>query len=472
MSRVSDNSSVREQFFEDDKPQIWWLIAVTLPVIVATGVLSIAKMEQVKKLNPPVSSAPITSVNALGRLEPQGKVFKLSAPVGVQGTSRVEQVFVKEGEQVKKNQIIAILDNFSSSQAAMEEAKAKVQETRANLANVKAGSPREIEAQRAVIARLEAQLRGELDAQQATINRLQAELGGEKTVLQATINRIQAQVQGQRDAFQATVSRIRAEQRNAEVDAQRYQMLYKEGAISQQERDRRQLGAETSTQQLVEAQANQKQTVATLRQQLAEARANQVKTIGTLQQQLVEARVNRNKILATLQRQIDEERAKFNRLKDIRPIDLLVAQAQVSNAIAALKKAQAQLNLSYIKAPISGEIIKLHTKAGESINTNGIAEIGRTDQMVVIAEVPEDSISKVRLGQRAVITSDNGAFGGGLQGTVAEIGRQIGKKDVLNTDPAADVDARVVEVKIVLTPQDSKKVTGLTYAKVVVEINL
>ncbi|KAB8332546.1 HlyD family efflux transporter periplasmic adaptor subunit [Scytonema tolypothrichoides VB-61278] len=472
MSRVSDNSSVREQFFENDKPQIWWLIAVTLPVIVATGVLSIAKMEQVKKFNTPVSSAPITSINALGRLEPQGEVFKLSAPVGVQGTSRVEQVFVKEGEQVKKNQIIAILDNFSSSQAAMEEAKAKVQEARANLANVKAGSPREIEAQRAVIARLEAQLRGELDAQQATITRLQAELGGEKTVLQATINRIQAEVQGQRDAFQATVSRIRAEQRNAEVDAQRYQMLYAEGAISQQERDRKQLGAETSTQQLVEAQANQKQTVATLRQQLAEARANQVKTIATLQQQLVEARVNRNKILATLQKQIDEERAKLNRLKEVRPIDLLVAQAQVSNAIAALKRAQAQLDLSYIKAPISGEILKIHTKAGESINTNGIAEIGRTDQMIVIAEVPEDSIGKVRLGQQAVITSDNGAFSGGLQGTVAEIGRKIGKKDVLNTDPAADVDARVVEVKIVLTPQDSKRVTGLTYAKVAVEINI
>ncbi|MGH7998750.1 MAG: HlyD family efflux transporter periplasmic adaptor subunit [Brasilonema sp.] len=472
MSRVSDKSSVREQFLENDKPQIWWLIAVTLPVIVATGVLSIAKMEQLKKFDTPVSSAPITSINAVGRLEPQGEIFKLSAPAGLQGTSRVEQVFVREGEQVKKNQIIAILDNFPSSQAAMEEAKAKVQEARANFANVKAGSPRDIQAQIAVIARLEAQLRGELDAQQAAIARLQAELGGEKTALQATINRIQAQLEGQRDVLRATVSRIRAEQRNAEVDAQRYQMLYTEGAISQQERDKRQLGAETSTQQLAEAQANQKQTVATLRQQLAEARANQLKTIATLQQQLVEARVNRNKILATLQRQIDEERAKFNRLKEVRPIDLLVAQAQVSNAIAAMKKAQAQLNLSYIKAPISGEIIKIYTKAGESMSSNGIAEIGRTNQMIIIAEVPEDSISKVRLGQQAVITSDNGAFGGELQGTVAEIGRKIGKKDVLNTDPAADVDARVVEVKIALTPQDSKRVTGLTYAKVIVEINL
>jgi HlyD family secretion protein len=77
----------------------------------------------------------------------------------------------------------------------------------------------------------------------------------------------------------------------------------------------------------------------------------------------------------------------------------------------------------------------------------------------------------VRLGQNATITSDNGAFATEFRGTVTEIGRKIGKKDVLNTDPAADVDARVIEVKIALTPEDSAKVAGLTYAKVVVEIN-
>jgi HlyD family secretion protein len=91
--------------------------------------------------------------------------------------------------------------------------------------------------------------------------------------------------------------------------------------------------------------------------------------------------------------------------------------------------------------------------------------------MFVIAEVAEDSIGKVRIGQNATITSDNGAFSGELKGTVTEIGRKIGKKDVLNTDPAADVDARVVEVKIALPSEDSQKVSGLTYAKVIVEIN-
>lgn len=473
MLRMSEQSNLREQLLGNETPKVWLFIAISLPLVVSAGLLTTVKIEQLKKLNEPVQSAPIvTSINATGRLAPKGEVIKLSAPAGVQGSSRVEQIFVREGERVNRGQVIAIMDNFSSSQADVEEAKAKLQEARANLANVKIGSPRDIEAQKAVISRLEAQLRGEKSATLATIARLDAELRGEKSALQATINRIQAEIQGQRDVLLASVARIKAEQKNAQVDAQRYEMLYQEGAISQQERDRRQLSLETSNQQVTEARANQKQVIATLRQQLAEARANQLKTAATLQQQLIEARVNRDKTLAVLQKQIDEERAKLNRLKEGRPIDVQIAQAQVSNAIASVKKAEAQKSLSYVKAPISGEILKVHTKAGETTSQEGIAEIGRTEQMIVVAEVPEDSIGKVRLGQQARITSDNGAFGEELQGTVSEIGRKIGKRDVLQTDPAADIDARVVEVKIALTPEDSKRVSALTNAKVAVEIEL
>lgn len=471
MSRVSEKPSSREQPLE--KPKVWWVISI-VPLVITAGILAQVKIEQMKKLSAPVNSAPIpSSINAVGRLEPRGEVIKLSAPTsGLQVASRVEQLMVKEGERVNKDQAIAILDNFTSNQAAVEEAQAKLEEARGNLANVKIGKPRDFEAQQAVIARLEAQMRGERDAGFATISRLEAQLRGEKIAQQATVNRIKAELNGQKDTLTATIARVNAEANNAQVDAQRYETLYLEGAISQQERDRRRLSAQTTTQQVAESQSTRTQTIATLRQQVAEARANLEKTIATLLQQLAEAKANQVKTITTLQRQIDEERAKLNKIQEVSPSDLLVAQAQVSNAIAQLRKAQAQFQLSYVKAPITGEILKIYTKAGESISPNGIAEMGRTDQMIVIAEVPEDSIGKVRKGQQATITSDNGAFSEQIQGTVFDIGRKIGKKDVLNTDPAADTDARVVEVKIALTPQYSKQVSGLTYAKVAVEIDI
>ncbi|MEO1397193.1 MAG: HlyD family secretion protein, partial [Cyanobacteria bacterium J06634_5] len=46
----------------------------------------------------------------------------------------------------------------------------------------------------------------------------------------------------------------------------------------------------------------------------------------------------------------------------------------------------------------------------------------------------------------------------------------IFKRDVLGTDPLADTDGRVVEVKIRLDPDDSQAIAGLTNIQVDVTI--
>jgi HlyD family secretion protein len=61
-------------------------------------------------------------------------------------------------------------------------------------------------------------------------------------------------------------------------------------------------------------------------------------------------------------------------------------------------------------------------------NKEGIAELGQTDQMIVVAEVYESDIRKVRLGQRVTITSEGKAFEGELRGTVSQIGLKLAKK--------------------------------------------
>jgi HlyD family secretion protein len=76
-------------------------------------------------------------------------------------------------------------------------------------------------------------------------------------------------------------------------------------------------------------------------------------------------------------------------------------------------------------------------------------------------------VPRVRLGQRAKITSR--ALDRPLTGKVVEIGRMIFKNDVLNVDPAAKTDARVVEVRIAL--DDGAAVAGLTNLTVDVVIS-
>jgi HlyD family secretion protein len=90
--------------------------------------------------------------------------------------------------------------------------------------------------------------------------------------------------------------------------------------------------------------------------------------------------------------------------------------------------------------------------------------------MMVVAEIDQNDINRVKIGQRATISS--GIFPENLQGRVYKIGSLIGKNDILDTDPAAKEDTRVVEVVILLDSPASKRVAKLTNLEVDVTIEL
>jgi HlyD family secretion protein len=257
---------------------------------------------------------------------------------------------------------------------------------------------------------------------------------GEINAQKATISRLETEQQAETTAQAATVARLEAELRNAQSEYERFQMLYQAGAESASKRDSKRL------------------------------------TVETFQQQLNEAKANLNRTKGSKQEQLKEAKATLDRIAEVRPVDVQAAQAEVNNAIASVKKAQADLDLAYVRSPRDGRILKIHTWPGEVVGNQGIAELGQTDQMYVVAEVYESDVSKVRLGQRSLITSS--AFSGELNGTVDEIGWQIRKKDVLNTDPVEDVDGRVVEVKIRLDAAATSKVAHFTNSQVKVAIEL
>jgi HlyD family secretion protein len=383
----------------------------------------------------PASIQPVVkTVTAMGRLEPKGEVAKLSAATANEG-NRVDKLLVREGDRVKAGQIIAIMDSRDRLQASLVEAQKQVQVASSRLAQVKAGAKQ-----------------GEIGARQATVSRLQVELEGNRNTLQATINRLQAELQGQQQSLQATVARVAAEKRNAQADVQRYETLYKQGAISSQEVDKRRLSAETTNQQLIESQATQRRTIATIQQQLIENQANRDKTIATLQQQIVEAK------------------ATLNQTVEVRPTDIANSQAEIESAQATVEKIKAQLQQAYIRAPKAGQILKINTRAGETVSNDGIVDLGQTDQMYAVAEVYQSDINKVRSGQRVRVTGDS--LSGELQGTVDWVGMQVQRQNVINTDPSENIDAKIVEVHVELNEASSKKAANLTNLQVKVVIEL
>ncbi|MGL5079246.1 MAG: HlyD family efflux transporter periplasmic adaptor subunit [Waterburya sp.] len=201
---------------------------------------------------------------------------------------------------------------------------------------------------------------------------------------EAAIANIEAQLAGEIQTQQATIAKLTAELDNAQTEFQRNQQLFNQGAISASELDSKKLTFKTAQEQLNEARATLERTERTLNARLAQAQA-------------------------TL-----EETA------EVRTVDIQIAQAEVNQAQAAVAKAQADMELAYVRAPVDGEILDIHTRPGEALDEKGIAEIGQTDQMMVVAEIDQNDINQVNIGQKAAVTS--GFFPEELHGTVHQVG--------------------------------------------------
>jgi HlyD family secretion protein len=154
--------------------------------------------------------------------------------------------------------------------------------------------------------------------------------------------------------------------------------------------------------------------------------------------------------------EIQQERNRMRDTQGIR-IDEASARAELEAAIAARSKAEADYAKTSVLAPIDGRILALLGRIGQQIGEAGFAELGDTTQMVVRAEVYETDIADVSVGQAVAVTSR--ALKEALSGQVSRLGVRISEQSILSTDPAAIVDARVVEVWIALDTASSK-VTG------------
>ena len=74
---------------------------------------------------PEQQQATMRSVVALGKLVPEGKVITISPPFGA-GDARVDEIKVEIGSRVTRGDTLAVLDNLSSLQSALESAEANV----------------------------------------------------------------------------------------------------------------------------------------------------------------------------------------------------------------------------------------------------------------------------------------------------------------------------------------------------------
>ncbi len=456
----------------------------------------------------PIVPAKPNAVVALGRIQPDGEVIKLS--VANAQDSRVDRILIKEGDRVKQNQVIAILQGIDRRQADLRDALADVKLRQVELARASNGDVKksQIVAQNAVIVRLQAQLT-------STRKQQEAALIGAKSQLRNAEANYQRQVQSDRDGIglltaKAKLANAEAEYRrrsqfnqsgnntlgseakltNARAEYQRKLTLYQSGGISKSALDKaqeeltsaqafaRERGIDTKTQldkaieDLASARANLEEKKLETRSQ-----SGRIKTeLLTIRSTVKEKQAELNRSIATLTAEIQQEQAKLAELREIRPSDVQIAKAQLEKAKIAVEQKQAILKDAEVRVPVDGQILKINTRVGEQVNTTqGIVELAQTDKMYVVAEIAEIDVNKIQQNQSAIITSEYGSFNGELQGTVEQIGLQVGRKqtqDAGGANPATDKETRVVSIKIKISPTDSPKVAKLTNMQVRVRLPL
>ena len=160
-------------------------------------------------------------------------------------------------------------------------------------------------------------------------------------------------------------------------------------------------------------------------------------------------------------RELDRVEAQLTRQEggEAQP-DVAVASRQVDVARAALARAREDLAKGVVVAPMAGQVLALHVRAGEKPGAAGVAALGATDRMEAELEVYQTDIARVALGQSVVLTSP--ALAEPLTGAVTRIGLEVERQSILSTDPAANTDARIVRVTVELDAPSSARAAALT----------
>ena len=153
----------------------------------------------------------------------------------------------------------------------------------------------------------------------------------------------------------------------------------------------------------------------------------------------------------------------FSQRKD----ELLKLKKQKIINLADRKAILIDLSNSQLRSPINGYILSINTRVGERSNSDGVLDIGASQNMEATIEVYESDIDRVFLNQSVELTSENGGFEDKLFGFVVRINPRVKQRKVLSTDPTGDADARVIEVLVKLNQESIEKVKSFAGMKVI-----
>jgi HlyD family secretion protein len=168
--------------------------------------------------------------------------------------------------------------------------------------------------------------------------------------------------------------------------------------------------------------------------------------------------------------QIDAARREYKRLERLAPNNFVAVQkldqakdtidqalatlhaqkAAVETAVAAVAQAKYNLDLSAIRAPADGLIVRRYANPGagaSTLNVSNMFDLVPDTRRIVRAEIVESALPNVTVGQTVEMVPESDAAKVYV-GTVLRRSAQFGARKLQSDDPSERTDERVVEVVV------------------------
>ncbi len=142
-------------------------------------------------------------------------------------------------------------------------------------------------------------------------------------------------------------------------------------------------------------------------------------------------------------------------------LDRLLAEVPLESLEQAEKAAADRVRHSLILSPGPGRILKIYTRPGDTVGTQPVLRFGDPSRMVALAEVYETDVGRIRVGNKAAVEFQDVPPGGWpagevkMAGSVTQIGQLVSAGTILDLNPAASADRRVVSVRVELDAKGS-----------------
>jgi HlyD family secretion protein len=170
--------------------------------------------------------------------------------------------------------------------------------------------------------------------------------------------------------------------------------------------------------------------------------------------------------------QVDSARLRLRLLKaGTREEEVAEAKARMIAAKHAIDATGAELAKCEVKSPVDGIVLRKQVSEGELISLfypKPLVTLSEIRKYRVRAEVDEHDVPRIRNGQKVEIVV-NASTPGRLRGYVSSLAPQMGRRQILTSDPADKSDRDVMEVIIDLESKPEYLPIGLRVSVIFLE---